>query len=82
MKYSTVMRKQIDTILIHADAFLLGTLGEELMKGFGHSQSELTGVFLRIKRFGDFHSAFECSDDPLTACIFAVFDSFLNRFSR
>ena len=37
-----VMRKKIDTILIHTDAFLLGTLGEEFVQGFGHSQSDLT----------------------------------------
>ena len=31
------MRKKIDAILIHADYLLLGTLGKEFVKGFGHS---------------------------------------------
>ena len=61
------MRKQIDAIRIHADAFLLGTLGEELVHGFEHSQSELSGVFLCIIRVWNFHTAFKSSDNPFTA---------------
>ncbi len=33
----TIMRKQVNAILIHADAFLLGTLGEGLVQLLGHS---------------------------------------------
>ena len=75
------MRKQIDAVLIHADTFLLGTLGKEFVQRFRHSQSELTGVFFCIERFWDFHSAFKRCDDPLTSCILAVFNGLFDCFT-
>jgi len=80
-KRRIVFSKQIHAILIHADPFTPGMLGQGAMQTLRNAEFELAGVVLQIIRFVDCNPLFQSCGNPLPLCVHGIRDSSFHRLA-
>lgn len=76
-----ISRKEINTILIHTDAFSFRMFGQHSMQTLRKPQFELSRIFLRTRWLRNRKFFLQCRSDPLFLCILRISKHRLYRFT-